>query len=66
MERSAGNLSVVPGRTNPGLAVEPAVEVIPVRKSSAPNPYRVAVFLEAVDAWWDDLNIPVEASGGGA
>lgn len=59
MDSSTGNFIDVPGRTIPGLADDSSPATIQVCKGFAPDPYRVAVFLAAVDAWWESRIIPI-------
>jgi hypothetical protein len=56
MDSSAGNFVVVSDGPISGLATEP-------KKLNEPDPIRAAIFLAAVDAWWDSRNVPIGGEG---
>lgn len=60
MDSSIGNFVDVPGRPIPGLEDKPS--------KTQPDPQRVAIALEMVDAWWESRNVSAEtkAIGGEA
>jgi hypothetical protein len=65
MDSSAGNLSALPGGSDPGLEIKPAATTGAVRTNTTkPDPVRVARALAMVDEWWESRSVPVETIGG--
>lgn len=59
MDSSTGNFIDVSDRPISGLETKSSNPAGAVRENK-PDPVRVAIFLEAVDAWWESRSVSTE------